>query len=159
MIIVKISDVQISRAKILYEFGELKNSISKGESNIFGALGEIIVHDYFKDNGREVDHSPTFDYDMTISGKRIEVKTKRTTVTPKDYYLCSVTDFNTTQGCDYYLFVRIQENKEEGYILGYIDRDEFYQIALFNKSGDKDINGWKFKADCYNIKIEMLNKL
>jgi hypothetical protein len=47
MIRLKISKDQVSRAKELYPFGHLKGSITKGKSNIYGSLGEVVVHDYF----------------------------------------------------------------------------------------------------------------
>jgi hypothetical protein len=41
MITVCISEEQIARAKKLYSFDELNNSITKGKGNLFGAIGEI----------------------------------------------------------------------------------------------------------------------
>ena len=49
MIKIKISDAQRARAKELYEFNVLKGSVTKGEGNEVGALGEIIVMDYYGD--------------------------------------------------------------------------------------------------------------
>jgi hypothetical protein len=46
--IIEISKEQIERAKKLYPFKELKGSITKGKSNIYGALGEIIIYDINK---------------------------------------------------------------------------------------------------------------
>lgn len=48
MEIIEISEDQIDRAKKLYQFNELKGSITKGKSNIYGALGEIIIYDLNK---------------------------------------------------------------------------------------------------------------
>ena len=47
MITVSIEEVQIEKAKKLYSFNALRGSITKGKSNIYGALGEVIVSDYF----------------------------------------------------------------------------------------------------------------
>lgn len=153
---VKIYKDQIERAKELYPFKNLNNSITKGESNIYGALGEIIINDLFLQNGFEVDFSSTFDYDLKINGFNIDVKTKKTKVQPSNNYLCSIV--NDKQKCDFYFFLRINENFEECYLLGYISKNDFFQKATYNLKGTKDINGFEFKADCYNLEISKLNE-
>jgi hypothetical protein len=158
MQIIKISQEQIERAKKLYNFKELKGSITKGNSNIFGALGEIIIYDIFKKNGYNVSFNSTYDYDLMIDNFKIDVKTKRTTVIPKPNYLCSISNFNTKQKCDFYFFLRINENFEECYLLGYKQKNDFFNEATFNKKDSFDVNGWSFKDDCYNLQIEKLNE-
>ena len=158
MLIVEITQEQIERAKKLYPFNELRGSITNGKSNLYGALGEIIVHDLCKGNGLNVDFNSTYDYDLIIDGYKVDVKTKRTTVKPKDNYLCSISSFNTKQKCNFYFFVRINENLKQGYLLGYKSKSKFFSESTFNKKGDVDVNGWLFKDDCYNLKISQLNK-
>jgi len=158
MIIIKITEEQIDRAKKLYLFDELKGSITKGKSNIYGSLGEIIIYDLSKKNKLNVNFNSTYDYDLIIENYKIDVKTKRTTVIPKPNYLCSISAFNTRQKCDFYFFLRIHENLKECYLLGYKSKINFFKQAIFNKKGSLDVNGWIFKDNCYNIKIEMLNK-
>ena len=155
---IEISKEQIERAEKLYPFKELKGSITKGKSNIYGALGEIIIYDINKEKGLNVDFNSTYDYDLIIDGYKVDVKTKRTTVKPKPDYLCSISSFNTKQKCDFYFFLRIKENLKECYLLGYKKKTDFFKEAVFNKKGSLDVNGWSFKDDCYNLKIEMLDK-
>lgn len=156
MVALSISLDQLERARSRYEFRALNGSITKGASNIYGALGEVLVADYF--NHRSVVDQSTYDYDLIIDGHRVDVKTKRTTVAPKQDYLCSVSAFNTGQACDYYFFVRINESKTLGYLLGYIGKQEFYRNGFMRNKGDADVNGFIFKDDCYNIKISDLCK-
>ena len=47
MIRLNISPEQLQRAKEMYEFNALKNSVTEGKSNIYGAIGEVMVYDYF----------------------------------------------------------------------------------------------------------------
>jgi hypothetical protein len=158
--VLSITEDQIGRAKELYPFQNraLNGSITKGNSNIYGAIGEIVVFDFFTKKGLNVVFESTYDYDMTIENKHIDVKTKRTTVVPKPNYLCSVSAFNTRQKCDYYFFVRVNVNMKECYLLGFKAKDEFFDQATFNKKGSKDVNDWIFKDDCYNLEILKLNK-
>jgi len=158
MKIIKITKNQIDRAKKLYPFKDLKGSITKGKSNIYGALGEIIIYDINKKNGLNVDFNSTYDYDLIIENYKVDVKTKRTTVIPKPNYLCSISSFNIKQKCDFYFFLRINENLKDCYLLGYKNKIDFFNIATFNKKDSLDVNGWSFKDDCYNLKIKMLNE-
>jgi hypothetical protein len=48
MIIVPITNEQRARANELYDFKVLNNSITSGKSNIYGAIGEIVVYDFYK---------------------------------------------------------------------------------------------------------------
>ena len=155
---IKISKEQIERAEKLYPFKELKGSITNGNSNIYGALGEIIIYDLYNKIGLNVDFSPTYDYDLIIDNYKIDVKTKRTTVIPRPDYLCSIAAFNTRQKCEFYFFLRINENLQECYLLGYKNKVDFFNEATFNEKGSLDVNGWEFKNDCYNLKIEKLNE-
>lgn len=155
IIALPISKSQVNRAKVRYSFGVLNGSITKGKSSIFGALGEILVLDYFAD--RNVIDEPTYDYDLIIDGHKVDVKTKATTVEPKNNYLCSISCANTHQKCDYYFFVRVDKSMEVGYLLGYIHKNSFYSLAFKKNKGDLDVNGFVFKDDCYNIAVEKLN--
>lgn len=98
----------------------------------------------------------TYDYDMIIDGHKVDVKSKRTTVVPQPHYFCTVFDYNTTQQCDRYYFVRVLEDMTSAYLLGYINKSDFYDRALFYRKGQQDTNGFRFKADCWNLEISQL---
>jgi penicillin-binding protein-related factor A (putative recombinase) len=159
MIEITITEEQRSRAEELYDFGALNNSITKGRSNKFGAIGEIITADYFKEKGRSVDTASTYDYDLIVDGYTIDVKSKKTNVKPQPHYLATVANYNTTQQCDFYLFIRVLKDLSKAWILGYIKPVKFYELSNFVKKGDLDVNGWEFKDDCYNLQIRELNPL
>ena len=159
MVEIIISEEQRKRAKELYDFKVLNNSIVKGKGNIYGAIGEVVTADYFKEQGRSVDTDSTYDYDLIVDGHKIDVKSKQTNVKPQHHYLATVANFNTTQQCNFYLFTRILKDLSKGWVLGYINPVKFYELADFVNKGDLDVNGWVFKADCYNIQIKDLNPL
>ena len=159
MITLPITEEQIKRAEKLYPFKCLNNSIMEGKSNLYGAIGEVVLADYYRSLGMTVNEESTFDYDIIVENKKIDVKTKLTTVVPKEHYNCSVADFNTDQACDCYFFVRVHENKKFAYLLGLLRKSEFYEKATFNKKGEVDKSsdcGWTFRADCYNVPIKNL---
>lgn len=152
---------QVARAKqMAVELGELRNSITHGEGNAHGFLGEILVAEAIG-----AQHSNSFDHDLVLAAGSglitIDVKTKRCTSTPWPNYECSVADYNPDQQCDFYIFVRILENFETAWILGKIRKEEYYRKAVFRRKGEKDPNGLKgvdfhFTADCYNLPISEL---
>lgn len=150
---------QIQRAKSLYDFNKLKNSIEGGKGNIYGAIGEIVTTDYFLKKGHSVDTKATYNYDLIVDGYKIDVKSKRTNVKPQPHYLATVANYNTTQQCDFYLFARALKDLSKVWILGYIKPVKFYELSSFVNKGDLDVNGWEFKADCYNLQIKELNPL
>lgn len=155
MIIIDITEEQIKRATKLYDFKVLKNSITKGESNIYGALGEIITYDYYSKLFPVVFEN-TYDYDMIIGGHKIDVKSKKTTVPPKPNYNCSIANYNITQKCDFYHFCRIHENLKVGYLLGFSKKEDFFTLAEFKQKGQSDGANFKFTTDCYNLPISSL---
>ena len=150
---IEITKEQIERAEQLFQFNKLKNSITEGDGNLAGALGEIIVCDEYKG-----EQANTYDYDLIINGFKIDVKTKRISnnLSPKKTWNATVPNFNTTQKCDYYCFVNLRNNFEVGFINGFITKEDFYEKASFREKGEIDPSGngvWRFKADCYNLSI------
>ena len=76
--------------------GKLKNSITNGKGNLSGVLGEYLAHKHLP---RSI-WKNTFDYDLVENGVRIDVKTKRCTSAPKDFYDCSIAETSLHQKCD-----------------------------------------------------------
>jgi hypothetical protein len=157
MIEVEITDNMKKRAwKRAREMGELNNSITKGDGNIAGFLGEEVAN--------EVLHgiiNNTYDYDIITKTQTWDVKTKRCTSPPKGFYECSIAEYNTKQKCDCYVFVRIENIKGRwgrAWVLGWMDKQEYLKKAVRLKKGDIDeSNGFVVKANCYNMKIKDLN--
>ena len=139
------------------KMGKLKNSITQGEGNIAGFLGEEVANALIKG---EV--SNTYDYDIIYKTIKYDVKTKRCTSPPKNYYECSVAAYNTKQKCDRYAFVRIEwVNGKWGraWVLGWLWHDEYFKKANKLKQGKVDSsNKFTVKADCYNVSISDLRQ-
>lgn len=154
MIEVKITEDHMQQATVLAEdLGELRNSITTGDGNLAGFVGEVIVAQIMG-----ASHSNTYDYDLVLpDGKTVDVKTKRTNYVPKEHYDCSVAAFNTRQKCDYYVFVRVKNDFSSAWILGLYSKADYFKDATFHRKGDYDSNNsFTFKADCYNIQISKL---
>ena len=139
--------------------GTLKNSITSGDGNIAGFLGEQVANEVLKG---EVTN--TYNYDIVgKGGVRYDVKTKRCTSQPRDYYECSIAALQIKQDCDRYVFVRIENiNGKWGraWVLGSYQKESYFKDARFLKEGQIDgDNNFRVKADCYNIAIKDLKKV
>ena len=135
--------------------GILQGSITGGTRNVIGAIGEVIVADSIN-----ADEISTYDYDLVKDGKRIDVKTKRCNTKPLPYYECSVALHGTKQDCDTYGFVRVLSDMSKAWILGGLSKQDFYDRATLYRKGDIDQdNGFVFKADCYNLRIDKLSPI
>lgn len=157
MIEVLITPEMIKEAKKkAKELGVLKNSITKGDGNVAGILGELVV---VEATGSTL--SNTKDYDvLRPDGKTSDVKSKRCSGKPESHYECSVADFNTSQKCDYYIFVRVMKDFSKAWIVGELPKNEYFEKAVFVQQGQFDpANNWRCKADCYNVPISNLNEV
>jgi hypothetical protein len=154
---VKILPRWIPEAEELYDYKALNGSIMKGESNIYGAMGEVVVRHYFGETGIVL-NVPCYDYDLIINNKKVDVKTKRTTVVPLPHYNCSVSDWNTRQKCDFYYFARVTESLSMAYLLGYIEKAKFYEKAVFKKKGERETPIFCFRGDGYHLPMSSLIK-
>ena len=138
------------------EMGRLANSITNGAGNLAGFIGEVVVADELN-----AKHDNTYDYDLTLNNTtRVDVKTKRCNSKPLDTYDCSISAHGTKQKCDMYVFVRVLNNFSKGWILGKITKDDYFSKAKYHKKGDlDDDNKFRYKTNCYNVKISDLDTL
>ena len=154
MIELLITDKQLLEARDLaVQMGRLNNSITRGQGNIAGFIGEIIsaqLLNALREN--------TFDYDLVLANRQtVDVKTKRTSVTPLPHYDCSVAELSLHQCCDHYAFVRVKNDYSIAWFLGLIEHKKFFDLARHMKKGEIDPdNGYVVKSTCYNLSIEDL---
>ena len=135
------------------EMGILSRSITRGQGNVYGFLGELVALDILGGI-----HQNTMDYDILVDGSKIDVKTKKTTVKPKPDYDCSVADLTRKQNCDYYAFVRVLSDQSVGWFLGVKKAEQYFTDARYIKKGDYDnSNGFTARANCYNMPISALD--
>lgn len=159
---IDVTEPQLTRAEERFEFGALKGSITKGDGNLAGALGEIIVLDYMLSKGNEVKDISTYDYDLIIDGYRVDVKSKRQKYAPQPNHRCTVSAYNTRQKCDYYFFTQVMYDMNAVYLSGYKKKSDFFNQSTFFEKGDTDPSGQKsdfvFTYDCYVMNLEDLTK-
>ena len=158
MIKIEITDEQILQAQKLYNFKALTNSITQGESQIYGALGEVIAMHFLRSINKPVQYVGSYDNDLEINGKKIDVKTIRTDKEPTNDFNLNISAYNTKQETDFYLWCSVSQEMKYGYIIGYLAKDEFYRMAELKKEGEIDYGSWVFKSDTYTTKVKNVKK-
>jgi hypothetical protein len=140
--------------RLAAELGPLRNSIRRGKGNVYGYVGELLVARHF--GVPWLAENNTYHYDLRAFGYTWDVKTKRTTVEPRGEYFVSVADHNTRQRCDFYFFCRVHENMRDAWLLGAMARRDYYRRAIYFAAGEREANGFVFRADCYNLPVRSL---
>jgi hypothetical protein len=158
MIEVNVPDKLINQAwERSKKLGVLKNSITRGEGNVAGYIGQMLIKLFL--DGDDIDD---YDFDVLKDNIRYEVKTKRCKFKPKPEYACSVCEKNARQDCDYYVFVRITNDYKTAWILGKKKAKDYLKESKYCEKGkvdpDSDL-GWTFKENCYNLKINQLDNI
>lgn len=131
------------------EMGRLRNSITKGEGNFIGFLGEMATKFYLKIPLEE--EMNTYDYDIIFNNQKIDVKSKKTSVMPVTTHEGSVSASNVTQECDLYLFTRVLDVQPSYvYLMGYYPKKEYFENATLLREGQRD-GAFTVRADCWNM--------
>jgi hypothetical protein len=127
----------------------------QGKGNLVGYLGQEL---FLKQFGGEPANE--YHYDIVYKDKKLEIKTKHTTVIPRPHYMCSVAAFNITQNSDYYVFCRVNTNENKGWICGCYPVNKFKMTAKFYKKGDYDPdNDYYVRSDCWSLPISELEEV
>lgn len=139
------------------EMGALNYSITKGDGNVAGFLAEEMIIKRWP----KTKLADTYDFDLVLGKYKIEVKCKRqaSNQPPPQHYECSVSNYNTSQETDIYVFCRVNNEYTVGWIIGWIFKPDFYESAVFHRKGELDpANGFVFKGDCYNLSYSSLKE-
>ena len=143
--------------------GSLKNSITEGKGNVAGRLGELAFASYV---GAEIaDHK---DFDLTLNGEKIEVKTKRRTVKPRGNYEVSVAKTSLHQKPDRYVFISIEFDRKDGsnyyglknvWLCGDMSAKDYIKKSWVWKKGQMDeSNKFVTLVDMHNLSIDKLDQ-
>jgi hypothetical protein len=79
---------------------------------------------------------------------------------PEPHFDCSVSDYNTKQKCDNYIFTRVLGDYSKGWVLGWIKKEDFFKKATLVYQGQLDReSGRRAKSDTWNLAISELNSI
>jgi hypothetical protein len=112
--------------------------------------------------GRNLGHitdEGTRDYDIKLNGRTVDVKTRNLTNAPKPYHFCNIPAYSIKQNCEFYFFVFIRRDKTVGWIVGYIDKQKFNNVARLYKSGEPSGYNFTFPVDSFQVIIRQLEDI
>ena len=143
--------------------GGIYNSITKGDGNYVGRLGELALAKHL---GVEVeDHK---DYDLIYNDSKVEVKTKRRATKPKSNYTVNIASTSRHQKPDTYAFLSVEySDRDSGgnysdllkiWLCGYKSAEQFFEEAEFWPKGTPDPPFFKAHSDMYVMKIGELDE-
>ena len=143
--------------------GGIYNSITKGDGNYVGRLGELALAKHL---GVEVeDHK---DYELIYNDSKVEVKTKRRATKPKSNYTVNIASTSRHQKPDTYAFLSVEySDRDSGgnysdllkiWLCGYKSAEQFFEEAEFWPKGTPDPPFFKAHSDMYVMKIGELDE-
>ena len=152
---IKITDDMRDRAKSKYDKIKIdpnrdkRRFGSEGKRLFEGYLGEIVIIDYYG-----VEDIDDYEYDIIINEIKVDVKTISCKFKPAPHFLAAVnsceTDGEHRQNSDRYIFVRIREDYEAAWIVGYMECENFFDLSTFVKKGET-FDGIKFEKANTNV--------
>jgi hypothetical protein len=117
-----------------------------------GFLGEVAFEKTYPQFAYVGDNSFTHDY--VYKGLKVDVKAKRCTSRPMLDYNASVVETKFSKfKADIYYFMRVHEDLQKVWLCGWCPKKSAISKKWFNKKGDVDKDGFRYKADGYNIPI------
>ena len=143
--------------------GGIYNSITKGDGNYVGRLGELALAKHL---GVELeDHK---DYDLIYNDSKVQVKTKRRATKPKSNYTVNIASTSRHQKPDTYAFLSVEySDRDSGgnysdllkiWLCGYKSAEQFFEEAEFWPKGTPDPPFFKAHSDMYVMKIGELDE-
>ena len=140
-----------NRSKAL---GNLKTSFTNGKGNMTGFLGEVAFEKTFKKFTYVGDKSYTHDYEYR--GLKVDVKAKKCSSKPRLDYNASVvkTKYQQVRGRRILLREGTRRTSKRVWLCGWSPKKSIIHKNRLNKKGERDSDGFRFKADGYNIEIK-----
>lgn len=154
---IDVTSSQVMRAEKLYDFHNLKNSITKGDSQLYGAIGEVVVMDYLTASGIKAEYVGDRNYDLMLGEiLKADVKTVRVKVPPRGEHNANISAYNTKQETHIYIWAYVREDTKKAWIIGWLDKETFFEEAKLNRQGEEHYAGWEFKSDTYSMQVKDL---
>lgn len=142
------------------QIGSLSKSIMKLRGNFVGILAEMVVAEAYRHWGAK--RANTYEMDMIIGDKKIDVKAKRWAKEPDASRPVNVPEYSR-QDCDAYLFTHVWwpegDSPKSVLIAGWKRRDDFIDNSVLYRRGESKPCGWICSLDCREMQGGSLEPL
>jgi hypothetical protein len=135
--------------------GSLRLSFMSGDRNIVGLVGEEIYSQHAP-NATRMD---TYDYDFIVKGKKVDVKTRIVTSEPKPSYEMAILLTRANQEVDFYVFCSVSKQFTEGWLMGFLSKDEFLERAQYVEEGSPMPQGGHYRSNAHVIQLDQIRTI
>ena len=157
-----ITEEQRKRAyEISYPDKVFNQNLTGERAGMIGALGEIMVADYFELEPHRYtgEDDEVYHYDINLWSVKLEVKTMNVYKPPTRMSDCCLTDY-FDQKCDAYVFTAILNDQSKGWIEGWIRKGDFEKKAHYVKAGTiRERDGFKYQWNNYIVHVSDLESI
>jgi len=128
-------------------------------ARVIGIKGEMAFMKHCKDKGLKArfTRDRMQRWDITVQGKKVDVKTIRTSYSIKSDYNVDLSSAQASLESDIYAFVFYNEKKERFTIVGALPRDEYLKKAVLKREGENERSGkFAYSCDTFVVKVSEL---
>lgn len=95
--------------------------------NLAGFTGEAIFQKYRPD---AIPTPNSMDHDFILKDVKIDVKSRASDLEPRPHWDCKIPAYSVeVQECDVYVFTIVRSNGNGGYLLGWLPKSDFRELA------------------------------
>jgi hypothetical protein len=157
-----------SLEEISERMGKLnERSFMDGNRNVSGLLGEYLFFQLFRTKVKYVGNN-IFDYDFVSESEKtydVKTKTQGVDVDPiigkSEPFDASIPLYSQGMKCDDYVFLRVHKNFHKAWLLGWIEKENYFsheQIKILKKGKTDGWNKMMVKCNSANLKYQYLNR-
>jgi len=127
-----------------------------------GIHGEMAFMQHCKDKGLKTvfTHNRMDRWDMTVQGKKVDVKTLRTCAPISRDYNVDLSSAQASLDSDIYAFVFYNEEEKKFTVVGALPRGEYLKKAVLRREGEIERDGdFTYACDTYVVKVSDLKPI
>jgi len=129
------------------------------QARLIGIKGEMAFMKHCKDKGLKssLTKNRMQRWDVTVQGKKVDVKTMRTSFPITSDYYVDLSSAQASLESDIYAFVFYNGEKDEFTIAGALGREEYLKKAALKREGENERSGkFTYSCDTFVVKVSEL---
>ncbi len=129
------------------------------EARLIGLKGEIAFVKHCKEKGLKsrLTKNRMQRWDVTVQGKKVDVKTMRTSFPVTSEYNVDLSSAQASLESDVYAFVFYNQRERSFTVAGALPREEYLKKAALKREGEKERRGnFTYSCDTFVVKVSDL---
>ena len=129
------------------------------EARLIGLKGEIAFVKHCEEKGLKsrLTRNRMQRWDVTVQGKKVDVKTMRTAFHVNGEYNVDLSSAQASLDSDVYAFVFYNEREKKFTVAGALPREDYLKKAVLKREGEKERGGnFTYACDTFVVKVSDL---